>query len=188
MQIFTVKLWFSKVRLTAREIGRNDDNIPRPFHKKKVLRSTLIHTVNNCRSLAIFDEMFQFILHRQCSESNFWCKLPVGIYMFKVNNRNTRKRCEICSKLTIKTPFSSVSIVNFEQVNADWDRSMWFCQSMLNHLFKSMLLHERFSLVYLSSYSIQVNSFQVNFDCFQHDFQHGLQKLSEVAISSCWLF
>ena len=29
---------------------------------------------------------------------------PVGIYMFKVNNRNTRTRCEICSKLTIKTP------------------------------------------------------------------------------------
>ena len=28
----------------------------------------------------------------------------VGNYMFKVNNRNTRARCEICSKLTIKTP------------------------------------------------------------------------------------
>ena len=28
---------------------------------------------------------------------------PVGIYMFKVNT-NTRTRCEICSKLTIKTP------------------------------------------------------------------------------------
>ena len=27
-----------------------------------------------------------------------------GNYMFKVNNRNTRKRCEICSKLTTKTP------------------------------------------------------------------------------------
>ena len=44
--------------------------------------------------------------------------------MFKVNNRNTRTRCEICSKLTIKTPeerpCSNVSIVNFEQVNADW--------------------------------------------------------------------
>ena len=26
------------------------------------------------------------------------------IYLFKVNNRNTRKRCEIGSKLTIKTP------------------------------------------------------------------------------------
>ena len=29
---------------------------------------------------------------------------PVGIYMFKVNNRNTRTRCEICSNLTLKTP------------------------------------------------------------------------------------
>ena len=45
--------------------------------------------------------------------------------MFKVNNRNTRTRCEICSKLTIKTPerhyFApcfTVFIVNFEQVNA----------------------------------------------------------------------
>ena len=46
--------------------------------------------------------------------------------MVKVNNRNTRTRCEICLKLTIKTPEqrrrfdvgSSVSIVNFEQVNA----------------------------------------------------------------------
>ena len=33
--------------------------------------------------------------------------------MFKVNNRNTRTRYEICF-----TPCSSVSIVNFEQVNA----------------------------------------------------------------------
>ena len=28
---------------------------------------------------------------------------PANIYLFKVNNRNTRKRCKICSKLTIKT-------------------------------------------------------------------------------------
>ena len=57
--------------------------------------------------------------------------IPVGIYMFKVNNRNNRTRCEICSKLTIKTlecsklaiktPCSIVSIVNFEHVNSDWD-------------------------------------------------------------------
>ena len=56
---------------------------------------------------------------------------PANIYLFKVNNRNTRKRCEIRSKLTIKTPqrhsgvfivtyittFSTVSIADFEQVN-----------------------------------------------------------------------
>ena len=43
-------------------------------------------------------------------------------YMFKINYRNTRTRCEICSRLTIKTPelCSSVSVVNFEQVNAGW--------------------------------------------------------------------
>ena len=29
---------------------------------------------------------------------------PAGIYLFKVNKRNTKTRCEICSKLKIKTP------------------------------------------------------------------------------------
>ena len=29
---------------------------------------------------------------------------PADIYLLKVNNRNNRKRCEICSKLTIQTP------------------------------------------------------------------------------------
>ena len=27
-----------------------------------------------------------------------------NIYLFRANNRNTRKRCEMCSNLTIKTP------------------------------------------------------------------------------------
>ena len=29
---------------------------------------------------------------------------PANIYLFKGNERNTGNRCEICSKLTIKTP------------------------------------------------------------------------------------
>ena len=43
--------------------------------------------------------------------------------MFKVKNRNTRKRCEICSKLPIKTPArrqwcrSVVFIVTFEHIS-----------------------------------------------------------------------
>ena len=60
-----------------------------------------------------------------------------SIYLFKLNNRNTIKRCEIYSKLTIKTPerqcrrfgvfilnfehISSTSIVDFKQVNISWD-------------------------------------------------------------------
>ena len=48
---------------------------------------------------------------------------PVGIYLLKVNNRNTRTSCEICSKLTKKTRKrrqwcrSSVFIANFEHIS-----------------------------------------------------------------------
>ena len=41
---------------------------------------------------------------------------PANIYLLKVNNRDTRKRCEICSKLTIKSR-SGVFIVNFEHIS-----------------------------------------------------------------------
>ena len=41
---------------------------------------------------------------------------PAGNYMFKVNSRNTRTRCEICSKLTIKIP-----------ERRQWRRSGIFC-------------------------------------------------------------
>ena len=34
---------------------------------------------------------------------------PANIYLFKVNNRNTRTRCEICPNLITKTPEPQVS-------------------------------------------------------------------------------
>ena len=40
--------------------------------------------------------------------------------MLKANNRNTRTRCEIRSKLTIKIHCSSASIVNCEHVIPGW--------------------------------------------------------------------
>ena len=45
------------------------------------------------------------------------CQIPVDIYLLKFKNGNSRTRCEICSKLTIKTcqwRRSSDFIVNFE--------------------------------------------------------------------------
>ena len=48
---------------------------------------------------------------------------PAFIYLLKVNKRNTRRRCEICSKLTIKIPerrqwcCSGIFIVNFEHIS-----------------------------------------------------------------------
>ena len=71
-------------------------------------------------------------------QMSYYDTSPVGIYLLKVNHRNTRARCEICSKLTIKTserrhwrrsgvfivnfehisPCSNISIVNFENIFA----------------------------------------------------------------------
>ena len=31
-------------------------------------------------------------------------RISANIYLFKINGRKSRKSCEICSKLTIKTP------------------------------------------------------------------------------------
>ena len=42
---------------------------------------------------------------------------PANIYLLKVCNRNTRKRCEICSKIAMKTSRrSGVFIVNFKYI------------------------------------------------------------------------
>ena len=76
---------------------------------------------------------WNWIFHSQVNTTN-----AAGIYLLKVNNRNTRTMCEICSKLTIKPPenvidvvlvallltfnrfhiFFGFVIVDFEQVNA----------------------------------------------------------------------
>ena len=46
---------------------------------------------------------------------------PAATYMLKANNKNTRTRCNMCSKLTMKTPErcrrrSGVFVVNFEHI------------------------------------------------------------------------
>ena len=89
---------------------------------------------------------------------------PLGKCMFKVNKRNARTRCEICSKLTIKTPerhqqrrsdvfvvnfehispCSCVSIVNTEQVNAGWDKGNRII-SIVNVLLFSLLTFNAFT-------------------------------------------
>ena len=42
--------------------------------------------------------MKDFLVYKNQFEDSY----SVGIYLLKVNNRKTRTRCEICSKLTIK--------------------------------------------------------------------------------------
>ena len=48
----------------------------------------------------------------------FLCIYPIGNYIFKINNRNTRTRCEIFCKLTIgHWRLSDVFIVNFGHIS-----------------------------------------------------------------------
>ena len=75
------------------------------------------HCYRNKISVEVFSHWFNSVSHKD---------YPANIYMFKVNNRNTRKMCEICSKLIIKTPErrqwrqwrrSGVFVVNFEHIS-----------------------------------------------------------------------
>ena len=47
-------------------------------------------------------ELFNTLGKRKRSSMKVSYSFPANTYLFKVNNRSTRKLCEICSKLTIK--------------------------------------------------------------------------------------
>ena len=106
-----------------------------------------------------------FQSHKTVEKSSFTAKIwkynsssQAGNFMFKINNRNTRKRSEICSKLTIKilerhqwqhsrvfiVNFEHISylvllfyIANFEQANLDWVKTsfLMILVEELNKLF-----------------------------------------------------
>ena len=63
-------------------LSNNKDNLTRPHLLKKA--DSIVFVVD-------------FVQNSDLSN-------PARNYMFKVSNRNTRTRYEICSKLTIKTP------------------------------------------------------------------------------------
>ena len=65
------------------------------YFSRSILESLLVEFL-----LLFLPILSVYSFFRKCENRRF----RVGIYLFKVNNRNTRSRCEICSKLTIKTP------------------------------------------------------------------------------------
>ena len=68
---------------------------------------------------------------------NMFSTLIFGIFLLKVDIRNTRTIFEICSKLTIKTPERrqwrcfGVFIVNFERIS-NFTKADWRCFSCLS--------------------------------------------------------
>ena len=67
--------------------------------------------------------------------------------MFKVNNKNTRTRFEVCSKLTIETParcqwrHPGVFIVNFEHIS----HLVLVLAGIVNHSVKRIFLRKDFT-------------------------------------------
>ena len=97
-------------------------------HSANIASSTFDHSACHCNKNERHSKRYYRILHLTLSFTmlkighSFFENLNTfvaGNYMFKVNNNNTRTRCEIYSKLTIKTPdiFSPVFIVNFEHIS-----------------------------------------------------------------------
>ena len=118
-----------KILLNRLATGRPRTN--QPFEGQKEYYFVLKNHKETDESLIIESQLFRQLacIKKKRVQKFFLFKLrficnfnPASNYMFKVNNRNTRTRCEICSKLTIKTPErrhwgrSGVFIVNFEHI------------------------------------------------------------------------
>ena len=81
--------------------------------------------------------------------------IPENLYLFKVNKRITRKKWEICLKLTINTPerrhwcWSGVFIVNFELIPQLLYLYCWLFSSKDLHSFLALGNNKPFSLLFL---------------------------------------
>ena len=91
------------------------------YHRLSLIHISLFHF---CKIFLTF--YCRWKSFKSTFDINIWTMIndiSAGIYLLKVNNRNTSRRCEICSKLTIKTPErgqwrrSGVLIVSFEYIS-----------------------------------------------------------------------
>ena len=67
--------------------------LPISFHMIcRIMVMLVLQHVLLCVSNVVFSRIFSSVSY-----------FPTGNYLLNVNNRNSRTRCEVCSKLTIKT-------------------------------------------------------------------------------------
>ena len=76
------------------------------FHFKDCIPKDLTSVVDYKFHCELCNESYygEFVRHLNISIYNHLPNNPAKIYLFKVTNRSTRKRCEIRSELTMKTP------------------------------------------------------------------------------------
>ena len=86
-------------------------------HRSREIKFVQTRKIFSAVTYLIYQDVFPKLT------DNIAAQIPVRIYLLKANKRNARTRCEICSKLTIKTPerrqwrCSGVFIVTFEHIS-----------------------------------------------------------------------
>ena len=127
--LLTQYLWkiFLTMIIFSNNLSRNFKRDVKRLHRNV---SRIWSNIFSCSLIASFQIHDGACIHYSIHMIEQLCKYsfsgPVCIYLLKGYNRNTGRRCEICSKLTIKTPQkrhwrSSASIVTFEHVIAGWE-------------------------------------------------------------------
>ena len=85
-----------------------------------VINVTRIQWSKICSNIDICNYFPNIRIYRmRCKNHSKVILDPVSIYLFKVYNRNTRKRCEVCSELTPEerqSRRSGIFIVNFKHI------------------------------------------------------------------------
>ena len=134
----------------------------------------------------------------QCIKSDF-C-FQAEIYLFKFNNKNTRKSCEMCSKLIIKAPErrhwhrSSVFIVNFwtyfmpfSSVSIVWRRrtgKILFDLSFLALMMRSRIILKKLQIFVTQLLEKKIPKYSGLFK-YVHEQQQQQQKRPNVHWQSC---
>ena len=88
-------------------------------------KKEFVYFTNHQQKLKRFQGYYDCLLRKSLSPAKESLIQPIlaVIYLLKVNNRNTRTRCEICSKLTIKIlerhqwHRSGIFIVDFKNIS-----------------------------------------------------------------------
>ena len=114
--------------------GLNSRNIRSQIWKRSLTKFMKVNNWGVIRTLiSIYDETVYENIFVKSSQVSEWVYSaitqnkkqtnPTGIYLLKVNNRKTKSRCQICSKLTKKIlercqwRHSGIFIVNFEHLS-----------------------------------------------------------------------
>ena len=96
--VWSQKTWSIEKKIEPLFCGRPEWPMSEVYGNTAWFDRTLWHTIFLCKLLEFEKYLIKLSFLVNLEPQQFCTKIPAGNYMFKFNNRNTRTRCEICSK------------------------------------------------------------------------------------------